>query len=93
MFAAPIDWIFQYMRRPRSVITKSEFIERARGLAHRATEIKVGTVSWVARVHMHGVWRAGLALQPFEAAVLLAAPAALCSHACGVLSCRPQRTC
>lgn len=41
MFAAPIDWIFQYMRRPKSVITKSEYIERARGLAQRAKEIKV----------------------------------------------------
>lgn len=41
MFAAPIDWIFQYVRRPKSVITKSEYIERARGLAQRAKEIKV----------------------------------------------------
>jgi LMBR1 domain-containing protein 1 len=42
MFACPIDWIFQYIRRPKAVITKSEFIERARGLAQRAKEIKVG---------------------------------------------------
>lgn len=42
MLAAPIDWIFQYVRRPRAVITKSEFINRARGLAKRAKEIKVG---------------------------------------------------
>jgi len=41
MMAAPIDWIHQYMRRPRAVITKSEFINRARGLAQRAKEIKV----------------------------------------------------
>jgi len=41
MFAAPIDWIFQYVRRPKSVITKSEYIDRARGLAQRAKEIKV----------------------------------------------------
>lgn len=41
IFAAPIDWIFQYIRRPKSVITKSEYIERARGLAQRAKEIKV----------------------------------------------------
>lgn len=40
MFAAPIDWIFQYVRRPKSVITKSEYIDRARGLAQRAKEIK-----------------------------------------------------
>ena len=33
VMAAPIDWIFQYMGRPRSVITKSEYIGRARGLA------------------------------------------------------------
>ena len=38
--AGPIDWIFQFMRRPRSVITKSQYIERARGLAQRAKEIK-----------------------------------------------------
>jgi hypothetical protein len=42
MLAAPIDWIHQYMRRPRAVITKSEFISRARGLAQRAKEIRVG---------------------------------------------------
>jgi LMBR1 domain-containing protein 1 len=41
MMAAPIDWIFQYIRRPKSVITKSEYIDRARGLAQRAKEIKV----------------------------------------------------
>jgi hypothetical protein len=41
MMAAPIDWIHQYMRRPKSVITKSEFIGRARGLAQRAKEIRV----------------------------------------------------
>jgi LMBR1 domain-containing protein 1 len=39
--AAPIDWLHQYMRRPRAVITKSEFLNRARGLAQRAKEIKV----------------------------------------------------
>jgi hypothetical protein len=42
IFAAPIDWIFQYIRRPKAVITKSEYIERARGLAMRAKDIKVG---------------------------------------------------
>lgn len=41
MFAAPLDWIFQYISRPKAVITKSEYIERARGLAMRAKEIKV----------------------------------------------------
>ncbi|GBF96088.1 hypothetical protein Rsub_08964 [Raphidocelis subcapitata] len=40
VMAAPIDWIHQYMRRPKAVITKSEFINRARGLAQRAKEIK-----------------------------------------------------
>lgn len=44
IFAAPIDWIFQYIRRPKAVITKSEYIERARGLAMRAKDIKVGSV-------------------------------------------------
>ncbi|KIZ02019.1 hypothetical protein MNEG_5943 [Monoraphidium neglectum] len=41
VMAAPIDWLHQYMRRPRAVITKSEFLNRARGLAQRAKEIKV----------------------------------------------------
>lgn len=41
MFAAPLDWIFQYAGRPKAVITKSEYIDRARGLAMRAKEIKV----------------------------------------------------
>ncbi|KAF8067363.1 LIMR family protein [Scenedesmus sp. PABB004] len=39
-FAAPLDWLFQYLRRPKTVISKSEFIERARGLAMRAKDIK-----------------------------------------------------
>lgn len=64
MFAAPIDWIFQYIRRPKSVITKSEYIERARGLAQRAKEIKV-RAEWLVlcgNVHVTGghtppVWR------------------------------------
>jgi LMBR1 domain-containing protein 1 len=38
--AAPIDWLQQYLRRPRAVIAKSEYISRARGLAQRAKEIK-----------------------------------------------------
>eukprot|EP00877_Chromochloris_zofingiensis_P003260 jgi/Chrzof1/12935/Cz07g13030.t1 len=40
VMAAPIDWIFQYISRPKAVITKSQYIERARGLAQRAKEIK-----------------------------------------------------
>jgi LMBR1 domain-containing protein 1 len=42
VLGAPIDWIYQYIGRPKAVITKSEFLERARGLAQRAKEIKVG---------------------------------------------------
>jgi len=41
IFSAPLDWVFQYLRRPKAVITKSEYIDRARGLAQRAKEIKV----------------------------------------------------
>lgn len=48
IMAAPIDWIFQYIRRPKSVITKSEYIDRARGLAQRAKESKVSCMHAVA---------------------------------------------
>ena len=40
LFCAPVDWIHQYLGRPRSVITKSEFITRARVLAVRAKELR-----------------------------------------------------
>lgn len=40
VLCAPIDWIFQYMSRPRAVITKSEYIQRARAIAQRAKEIR-----------------------------------------------------
>lgn len=40
VMCAPIDWIFQYVGRPKSIITKSEYLARARGLAQRAKEIK-----------------------------------------------------
>jgi hypothetical protein len=41
VFCAPVDWIFQYLGRPKVIITKSQYIERARGLAQRAKQIRV----------------------------------------------------
>lgn len=51
VFCAPVDWIFQYLGRPKVIITKSEYIGRARTLAQRAKEIKVRTG---VVMHSHG---------------------------------------
>lgn len=39
--AGPIDWIQQFINRPTSVITKSEYMRRARIIAIRAKEVAV----------------------------------------------------
>ncbi len=41
LLAAPIDWIFQFQGRPQSVITKSEYMRRARVIAQRAKQVVV----------------------------------------------------
>jgi hypothetical protein len=41
VLSAPIDWIQQFMGRPNSVITKSEYIRRARIIAQRAKQLTV----------------------------------------------------
>lgn len=40
LFCAPIDWMHQFIGRPKSIITKSEFINRARTIAQRAKELQ-----------------------------------------------------
>jgi LMBR1 domain-containing protein 1 len=37
----PMDWIREFITRPRSVISKAQYIERARDLARRAKDIKL----------------------------------------------------
>lgn len=39
LVALPIDWIRQFIRRPRATITRSQYIDRARDLARRAKDI------------------------------------------------------
>jgi hypothetical protein len=39
LVALPIDWIRQFIRRPRATITRSQYIDRARELARRAKDI------------------------------------------------------
>lgn len=41
IMAAPIDWLQQFLGRPKIVITKSEYMARARIIAQRAKEIAV----------------------------------------------------
>lgn len=40
MVALPLDWIRDFIYRPKTVISKSQYIERARDLARRAKDIK-----------------------------------------------------
>ncbi|GFR51273.1 hypothetical protein Agub_g13581 [Astrephomene gubernaculifera] len=39
LFATPIDWLQQFLGRPRAVITKSEYMRRAQIIAQRAKQI------------------------------------------------------
>lgn len=41
LVALPLDCIREFFGRPRSTITKSEYIKRAKGLGQRANSIKV----------------------------------------------------
>jgi hypothetical protein len=41
VLATPIDWIQQFLGRPKTVITKSEYIRRARLVAQRAKQLVV----------------------------------------------------
>ena len=41
LVALPVDCIKAFIGRPRSVISRSEFVKRAQGLGHRAKQIKV----------------------------------------------------
>ena len=40
LVALPLDWIRDFINRPRSVITKAQYVERAKDLARRARDIK-----------------------------------------------------
>jgi LMBR1 domain-containing protein 1 len=40
LLSGPADWVHEFFRRPKTVITKSQYLERARGIAQRAREIK-----------------------------------------------------
>lgn len=52
LLAAPIDWLQEFLGRPRATITKSEYMRRAQILAQRAKQILVrrwsrGRNEWV----------------------------------------------
>ncbi len=40
MVALPLDWIRQFISRPRTTITNKQYVERAKDLAHRAKDIQ-----------------------------------------------------
>jgi LMBR1 domain-containing protein 1 len=40
MIALPMDWIRAFITRPRSTITRAQYVDRARDLARRAGDIK-----------------------------------------------------
>jgi LMBR1 domain-containing protein 1 len=41
VFGAPVDWIFEFLGRPKTTITKSEYMRRGRMIAQRAKEMVV----------------------------------------------------
>ena len=41
LLSSPIDWIQQFLARPKSTITKSEYIRRGRIIAQRAKDCVV----------------------------------------------------
>ena len=43
LVALPLDCIREFLGRPRSTISKSEYIKRAKGLGQRANTIRVNT--------------------------------------------------
>ncbi len=51
MFAAPISWIQEFLGRPTTTITKSEYMRRARLIFQRAKECVVRGSLW-------GAWKA-----------------------------------
>ena len=40
LVAMPVDWIREFISRPRKTITRAEYMERGGDLARRAREIK-----------------------------------------------------
>lgn len=56
LLAAPIDWILQFMGRPRSTITKSEYMRRGRLICQRAKEC-VNMANMLRRQEKDRRWR------------------------------------
>ncbi|GFH09108.1 uncharacterized protein HaLaN_04195 [Haematococcus lacustris] len=59
VLAAPIDWIQQFLNRPTSVITKSEYIRRARLIAQRSKAV-VNMTQVMRRQERNRKWRSNL---------------------------------
>ena len=43
LVALPVDCIKAFLGRPRTTISRSEYVKRAQGLGNRAKQIKVGS--------------------------------------------------
>lgn len=56
VFAAPIDWIHEFIGRPRKTITKSEYMRRGRIIAQRAKEM-VNIAAMLRRQERDRKWR------------------------------------
>lgn len=82
LLAGPVDWVHEYMRRPRSAITRSQYLERARGIAQRAREIRATSDMLKRQDRASGGskgrgWRGGLRRLQREVVALEADEAAL----------------
>ena len=53
LVAFPFDLVREFLGRPKSTITRSEYIKRAQGLGGRAKEVKVG----IACAFQQSIWR------------------------------------
>ena len=41
LVALPLDWIREFLGRPKATITRSQYIDRARDLARRAKDVRL----------------------------------------------------
>lgn len=73
LVALPLDWIRDFIARPKTIISKSQYIERARDLARRAKDIKTVAEALRRQEREHGrsrKWRRNFAALQTQVVVL-----------------------
>eukprot|EP00201_Polytomella_parva_P001402 CAMPEP_0175086512 /NCGR_PEP_ID=MMETSP0052_2-20121109/29287_1 /TAXON_ID=51329 ORGANISM="Polytomella parva, Strain SAG 63-3" /NCGR_SAMPLE_ID=MMETSP0052_2 /ASSEMBLY_ACC=CAM_ASM_000194 /LENGTH=320 /DNA_ID=CAMNT_0016358697 /DNA_START=614 /DNA_END=1576 /DNA_ORIENTATION=+ len=69
LLTSPVDWLQQFLGRPKSVITKSEYMSRARIIAQRAKQI-LSMAAIMRRGDRDRRWRSNLSKLQREIALL-----------------------